>query len=1278
MIGRITSLDYIQDDDLGVLIRLSARMKDGSKFNGYVKETEPYIYAPEDEQAPDENFIKRTETGYKSIFNHRLQKIVTKTPKQASDLTKNFSWTGEADVPYYRRVSIHDGLSGYVDIPKTDETYDGYPLIDIDDVDVDPDFTEVIHPRISIEDIEVEVPEDQSFDDMVESASQPINVICSYDTYEEKYTVFYYDRYDNLDTSAIRPKMQEQLSETDIESYTDAPIEILSSDSESDMLNSYIDYVNDSEFDLISGWNYVDFDRKYIRRRMKELDKSGEDIHPSWLSPFNETSFTRDEHRKIVGRPPFDMMKAFCFSGDTDVLTPSGIENIKDIEVGDDVYTLNEDTHRVEVKPVTDTHITENKWGKLEYHTGRSHDFKVTPNHRFYLPDDPEKPRSELSPEDYSYKEYRDISQNEKRYKFPQHKPKSGLEKEKFNLGKERDVTIGVISDKNGMWLRNKLNNDENSEVTLTHGTSERFGFENRVGKYRIPSRIYRKNTDIIEEYADYLFIKSDTRTTEIPVEYDMEDWLELMGWYISEGYVEKKSKSLHICQQKEVGREAISLLLERMNIPYTSNQEEYRISSQAIGNWFMENCGSSSYRKKIPEFVFDLDSHYLQYLLWSLIEGDGSGSLSSDSSVCYTTASENLKEDVMKLALVCGYKASHREHSEYNYIHQIDISKQGGSFKKSNGKTINHEGEVYCITAKDNHTIMAGRNGKFSWIGQCDKLTFSNWRSKSLEYVSNEELGIGKIDDVDINYDWKNQPSRLIAYNIVDVLLTVALDDKNDIHGFFYEMADVCSIPITDVFYEKRQVDGDLMSKRSDKEILPTTEETEDINNAGGYVADPANGRIENVGVSDLKSLYPSAMITWNLSTETLSNSPDGFDEYIKVPKVPEPKDVKGEIEEAKIDFDWMYTSFDQEGILPRSIKHLFKKRNQEKEKMYAAADDSAEKSKWNRKQGATKVLMNSYYGVASSKYWRLSNQFLGDAVTSTARYTLWKGKQTLDRLEYEHVYSDTDSHMFKVSDGPVEKQVEELKQVSTQMDKDASEILADCGYNNIHPFLKDSDLHGDEYTCMKWEAEKLGIHLQLGRKKRYAQAIDWKEGTYYDEPKISISGFENARSDSMPITAELQEEVIRKVLFGAGFDEVSEYLRSIIEQIDADSPDVERFALPGSINKALENYPNRQIPRASMWSNQHLNRDFGEGDDPFVYLVKETPSELPNTDVLALEWNEEIPDGFKLDKEAIVERGVKKPIESIVNEMNWKFEELRAGQKQQQMDFGGGNPFE
>jgi DNA polymerase elongation subunit (family B) len=874
-VGRVVWTDYVVDEELGVLVRLSARMEDDTKFNGYVKGTEPYVFAPEDEEVPDKDYIRYTESGYESLFDHDLQRIVTDTPKQAGGLTDEFSWSGEGDVPYYRRVAIHDGLSGYINIPETEKEYEGLPLVDIDDIDVEPGFDEVIEPRISIADIEVHVPEEDSFDEMTENGSEPINVICSYDTLEEKYSVFYYDKYDNLDYEDIRPNIKEQLEGT-MYQYAEANIEINSAESELHMLHAFIDYVSDRGFDLISGWNFTDFDYEYIINRMETLNDEDENIHPSWLSPFDSSGYSSNKQMKIRGLPSFDMMEGFC------------------------------------------------------------------------------------------------------------------------------------------------------------------------------------------------------------------------------------------------------------------------------------------------------------------------------------------------------------------------------------------------------------------------DKLTFSNWRSKSLEYVSNVELGIGKIDDVDINEDWKNEPSKLIAYNIVDVILTVALDETNGIHNFFYEMADASSIPVYDTFFEKRLVDGYVMSRRGDDEVLPTADKSELVENAGGYVDNAADGRFRGIGVSDLKSLYPSDMITWNISTETVAETPEEFDDYVKIPKVPEPKDVEGNIEEDQIEWDWLYASLDEEGLIPRTLKKLFKKRNREKEKMYEAEPGSAEHDRWDRKQGSTKVIMNSFYGNASSQYWRLSNQYLGDAVTSAARYTLWKGRKSVEDMGYKTVYGDTDSHFIQLTEDSVKKQVEELERVSLKMDEDASTIFDDIIESNDesklfnHPFLKDSDLHGDNKTCMKWEPEKVyAVWMQLGKKKRYAGNIDWKEGTFYEEPNISISGFENQRSDSMEVTAELQKEVIEKILTDASFEEVSEYIQSIIEQIDTDNPDVKKFALPGSINKDLQDYPNRQVPRASMYSNEHLDYQFGEGDSPFVYMVKETPPGLPNTDVVAFEWDEEIPEGFVLDKEAIVERGIKKPIDTIINEAGWTFDEIRSGKKTKSMDFGGGNPF-
>ncbi len=885
-IGRVVWVDSDVRTDLGLVARIKCRMESGESRLFYVTRTEPYMFVPEHAPVPDFDFIDRVEHGFESVFDEKLKKIITDEPEQirGNDMClvdyyddKGFDHF-EADLPYYRRLSIHDSLSGYIAVPEeSDLERNGVEVIDINSIDTDPDFEKNIEPRVMISDIEVRVSDDETFKETRRRGSQPINVICSYDTYEEDYVVFFYDKHGSLqNTDKIREHVRQHWSgnNSQFDHYADVDIELRYHTAEEDMLNEYINYINKRDFDLTSGWNWTDFDTQYSYQRMKTLD----DVNPHRMCPFGfADARRRNNMMTFTGRASFDMMEAFC------------------------------------------------------------------------------------------------------------------------------------------------------------------------------------------------------------------------------------------------------------------------------------------------------------------------------------------------------------------------------------------------------------------------DVMTFTNWRSHSLDYVANEELGVGKVDDVDINEAWKNDPEKLIGYNIIDVALTVALDEANDIHGFFYEVADVCSIPIYDTFYEKRQVDGYVLSRRRKDEIFPSGKETEDIENAGGYVEDPVNGRKEDIGVSDLKSLYPSTMITWNMSTETIAESPDEFDEYVKVPKVPEPKNVEGEIREEDIEWDWLYCSMDKEGVIPRILRKLFRKRNYEKKQRNKYEPESPMYKMWDRKQAATKVIMNSFYGNSSSKYWRGSNRngkYLGDATTSGARYTLWKGKQSIKDAGYVGAYGDTDSHFIELTEESLEDQITELEEISAKMDEDASDIAQEIGIEGKHPFLEDSELHGDDYTCMKWEPEKIyDVWMQLGTKKRYAGSIVWKEGKYYDEPKISISGFEFRRADSMEVTAEMQQKVIEMILKGAGFEEVSEYIQGVISRIDEDYENIKEFALPGSINKPLHEYPNRQVPRASEYSNEHLGYEFGEGDDPFVYFVKRTPSDVPATDVVAFEWNEEIPEGFELDEEAIIERGIKKPIDSIINEVDWKFSELRTGQKQKTEGLGSlgstNNPF-
>ena len=71
-----------------------------------------------------------------------------------------------------------------------------------------------------------------------------------------------------------------------------------------------------------------------------------------------------------------------CFDPETEIMTLEGAKNIRDVEVGDLVYSINPDTLETEIKPVTKTYEQKNYSGPMVRLENRFVDFLVTPNHR--------------------------------------------------------------------------------------------------------------------------------------------------------------------------------------------------------------------------------------------------------------------------------------------------------------------------------------------------------------------------------------------------------------------------------------------------------------------------------------------------------------------------------------------------------------------------------------------------------------------------------------------------------------------------------------------------------------------------------------------------------------------------------------------------------------------------------------------------------------------------------------------------------------------------------
>jgi DNA polymerase elongation subunit (family B) len=107
---------------------------------------------------------------------------------------------------------------------------------------------------------------------------------------------------------------------------------------------------------------------------------------------------------------------------------------------------------------------------------------------------------------------------------------------------------------------------------------------------------------------------------------------------------------------------------------------------------------------------------------------------------------------------------------------------------------------------------------------------------------------------------------------------------------------------------------------------------------------------------------------------------------------------------------FSSIYKEKHSSPIFPTILDDLFKMRQEAKAKFKETRDQ-----KYDMKQKATKILMNSFYGVLGHPGFRLYRRDIAEAITWFGRETIQHTKVELEKLNYEVVAGDTDSVFFK-----------------------------------------------------------------------------------------------------------------------------------------------------------------------------------------------------------------------------------------------------------------------
>ena len=144
------------------------------------------------------------------------------------------------------------------------------------------------------------------------------------------------------------------------------------------------------------------------------------------------------------------------------------------------------------------------------------------------------------------------------------------------------------------------------------------------------------------------------------------------------------------------------------------------------------------------------------------------------------------------------------------------------------------------------------------------------------LDYIASVELGQKKLDhsEFDTFKDFYTKGwQKFVEYNIIDVELVDRLEDKMKLIELALTMAYDAKVNYADVFYQVRMWDNIIYTylKKRNIVIPPKNKSQKNEKYAGAYVKEPKPGKYDWVVSFDATSLYPSIIMQYNLSPETM-----------------------------------------------------------------------------------------------------------------------------------------------------------------------------------------------------------------------------------------------------------------------------------------------------------------------------------------------------------------------------------------------------------------------
>jgi DNA polymerase elongation subunit (family B) len=533
---------------------------------------------------------------------------------------------------------------------------------------------------------------------------------------------------------------------------------------------------------------------------------------------------------------------------------------------------------------------------------------------------------------------------------------------------------------------------------------------------------------------------------------------------------------------------------------------------------------------------------------------------------------------------------------------------------------------------------------------------------------------------------------SIIAKYCIQDCNLVQSLFTKIDVLTSFIEMSNICSVPMSYLVFRGQgiKLTSFISKKCREKNILmPVMNKgKKDEGYEGAIVLEPKCNMylVDPIPVGDFASLYPSSMISENIShdSKVWSKEYNLNNDLIKTTGV-EDKDGKfiydnlTKYEYVDITYDtYKYvskglTTFEKvkngykvcrfaqfpegKGILPSVLEELLKARNDTKKKMKGESDDFI-KNVLDKRQLAYKITANSLYGQCGAKTSSFYEQDVAASTTATGRLLLNYAKSIVEECyvnkefitskqekvysNAEYIYGDTDSVFFHFH--------LENEQKQKIIGKKALEISIEIAQEACHlvsKFLKKP--HDFEY-------EKTFMPFCLLSKKRYVgilYELDPNKG------KRKEMGIVLKRRDNAPIVKDIYGGLIDILMKEQDILKAIEFLKECLTKLISQEYSNDKLIISKSLNSF---YKNPQQIAHKVLADRITSRDPGNkpnpGDRiPFIYIIHKNKNALQGERIETPTYIQE--HNLKIDYSFYITNQIMKPVLqlfSLVLEDIWK----------------------